>query len=73
MKHTHCPACGQALPERRGRICAKCERPIARYDRWSFVGSRVEHKDCDDPQLSGLAAKLQSDRNSQASLMQEAR
>lgn len=63
-----CPACGQRLPDRRGRICARCERPVARHDRWSFVGGRVEHRDCDDPQLAKLTAKNRDQRIAQATL-----
>lgn len=64
MNPAYCHACGQALPQRGGRVCSLCELPIALHDRWKFVGARVQHKDCHDPKLekltaAGIAAKAQ--------------
>jgi DNA N-6-adenine-methyltransferase (Dam) len=36
---------------RSGRRCALCELPIKRHHRHHFVGSRVQHNDCTDPEL----------------------
>jgi hypothetical protein len=50
-----CPTCGRPWPERRGRICALCNHAIERHGKYRFVGSSVQHKDCQDPTLAKLA------------------
>jgi len=52
MNSESCPTCGRPWPDRRGRICSLCELPIKQYDRWHFVGARVQHRDCQDPTLA---------------------
>ena len=52
-----CPACGQTLPDRRGRICSECQLPIGSHHKFYFVGSRVRHRDCDDPKLYKKASE----------------
>lgn len=63
MNPEACPTCGQPWPDRKGRICAECDKRIARHDRYQFVGSKVQHRDCSDPQLTKLAANLRQQRN----------
>lgn len=46
-----CPTCKRPFPQR-GRICAICDKPILRHDRWHFEGSTVQHNDCEDPHLA---------------------
>lgn len=52
-----------------GRICSECQLPIGSHHRYHFVGSSVRHRDCDDPTLSGEAARLQSERRAQTELL----
>lgn len=54
MNTGNCPSCGRPWPETRGRICSLCELPILLHHRWRFVGSRVQHRDCQDPTLDKL-------------------
>ena len=68
MNSDLCPACGQKLPDRRGRICSLCELPIKQHDRWHFVGSRVQHRDCEDPQLAKLTEANQAATAAQSEL-----
>lgn len=45
-----CQACGQELPnQKRRRICASCEKPIKRHDKWYADGPTIHHKDCANP------------------------
>jgi hypothetical protein len=37
-------------PARARRICRNCQKPIRRRDKYRFVGSEVQHRDCDQPQ-----------------------
>lgn len=53
-----CPLCGQALPQRRGRICANCGQRIKRHERWHLEGSRCIHDDCKRPGASVADAQL---------------
>lgn len=53
MKPT-CPACGQDLPGKSGRICGLCGNRILMGERWHTVGSLVQHRDCDDVKLDKL-------------------
>jgi predicted amidophosphoribosyltransferase len=46
-----CPACGQTLPEKRGRRCSVCGQPIRGHDKFYFLGSMVQHRDCGNPTL----------------------
>ena len=43
-----CPMCGQTIRER-GRICASCQKPIGRHDKFYFDGSTVRHRNCQEP------------------------
>jgi predicted amidophosphoribosyltransferase len=71
MNPGNCPTCARPWPEKRGRICSVCERPIGRHDRWSFVGSVVQHRDCNDPQLAQLTLANQQKRVEQQTLEEE--
>jgi len=47
-----CPACGQPLPQARGkRVCCDCQKPIRRHDKW-FIGTdgKLHHKSCENPE-----------------------
>jgi predicted amidophosphoribosyltransferase len=68
MNPGNCPTCGQVWPPKTGRICSICELPINRHDRWHFVGSRVQHRDCTDPDLSKLTAANRAAREAQPEL-----
>ncbi len=56
----HCPICQQPLPQKPGRICGRCKRPIRRHDRWHMVNSQVQHRDCKDPELGSQPAQPQN-------------
>jgi hypothetical protein len=32
------------------RVCRNCQKPIRRTDKYRFVGSEVQHRDCNQPQ-----------------------
>lgn len=59
MSRDLCPHCKQPMPERRGRVCSECDKPIRAHDRYYFVGSSVRHKDCMDPTLGKLTKTYQ--------------
>jgi len=63
-----CPTCRQPWPPKTGRVCSLCNMPINRHDRYHFVGSRVQHRDCEDPDLSKLTAANRLAREAQPEL-----
>jgi hypothetical protein len=54
-----CPCCGQDLPVKGERSCARCHRSIKRTDKWHAIGSLIFHKDCNDRTLSGVTVDVQ--------------
>lgn len=68
MNPNVCPTCGQNWPDRQGRVCSACGLPIGKHHKYRFVGSTVQHRDCKDPTLAGVAAALQAE---QAELLPE--
>lgn len=66
-----CPTCGRNWPERAGRICSLCGVKIGLHHKFRFIGSRCQHRDCNDPTLLKLATELQSSRNRQTELLTE--
>ena len=46
-----CPTCHRPWDANKtaGRVCARCKRQILRGEKYRFIGSRVEHRDCDNP------------------------
>lgn len=48
---TYAQPCGQTLPDRRGRICAVCQRPIGLHHKFYFAGSSVQHRNCSNPEM----------------------
>lgn len=61
-----CPACGREIEDPRAprKICIRCEHPIRRHDKYRFTRRGLEHRDCQDPELtktidrSGAAGQL---------------
>ncbi len=46
----HCPRCGEKFAFRTTqRICAACEKPIRRNEKWYIVDSAIRHRNCQDP------------------------
>lgn len=41
------------------RVCGICQKPIRRHDKWTTVGSVIQHKDCSNPTLSTNAPQPQ--------------
>lgn len=56
-----CPTCGQIIPNPNGpkRICARCQQPIRRHDRWNFGATGPMHNDCQAPMGAEAAEKHQ--------------
>lgn len=53
-----CPYCKQELPKGSRRVCARCEKPILKHHKYTFVGSSVMHRDCEDPEGLRTAGQL---------------
>lgn len=49
MPPVTCPNCSHTFGTGGRRICYLCKKPILRRHKWVFVGSRVRHRLCDDP------------------------
>jgi predicted amidophosphoribosyltransferase len=46
-----CPTCLRPYKpnDQDRRVCAKCGNPILKHDKYRFVKSAVEHRNCDNP------------------------
>ena len=52
MTDERCLMCGQSIQRAKPgpkRICAKCQSPIGRHDRWEFIPGGPTHLDCAAP------------------------
>lgn len=45
-----CPTCRRPFGTKARRVCDVCKKPILRHHKWTFEGSRVRHRFCEDPE-----------------------
>lgn len=44
-----CLTCGQVVPDKLGRTCGTCVKPILKHHKYWFDGSIVRHRNCEKP------------------------